>query len=186
MSRGAMRRFSPKARRNTDDHPLLEFHAPRRLFADTRDLNIDLLYESKDGLLPQGAEVNDLEAAYAGMIEPLLAFKRSHLANQAMALLAQVPENEEASVQLAITKLRMDSADWEGAEEALKQADSQIKSGSPIMGEKEEMMGLLYESLGNLDEAKKHFERSVKVEPMRPLPLRRLAELAAKDQSWTD
>jgi spermidine synthase/Tfp pilus assembly protein PilF len=186
MSTEAVRRFASKARRNTDDHPLLEFHAPRRLFADTRDLNIDLLYESKDGLLPQGAEVNDLEAAYAGMIEPLLAFKRSHLANQAMALLAQVPKKEEASLQLAIAKLKMDSADWEGAEEALKQADSQIKSDSPIMGEKEEMMGLLYESLGNLDEAKKHFERSVKVEPMRPLPLRRLAELAAKDQSWTD
>jgi spermidine synthase len=186
MSTEAVRKFASKARRNTDDHPLLEFHAPRRLFADTRDLNIDLLYESKDGLLPQGAEVNDLEAAYAGMIEPLLAFKRSHLANQAMALLAQVPKKEEASLQLAIAKLKMDSADWEGAEEALKQADSQIKSDSPIMGEKEEMMGLLYESLGNLDEAKKHFERSVKVEPKRPLPLRRLAELAAKDQSWTD
>src|SRR5215475_11430780 len=186
MSTEAVRKFASKARRNTDDHPLLEFHAPRRLFADTRDLNIDLLYESKDGLLPQGAEVNDLEAAYAGMIEPLLAFKRSHVANQAMALLAQVPKKEEASLQLAIAKLKMDSADWEGAEEALKQADSQIKSDSPTMGEKEEMTGLLYESLGNLDEAKKHFERSVKVEPKRPLPLRRLAELAAKDQSWTD
>src|SRR5215475_785507 len=186
MSTEAVRKFASKARRNTDDHPLLEFHAPRRLFSDTRDLNLDLLYEAKDGLLPQGAEVDDLEAAYAGMIEPLLAFKRSHVANQAMALLAQVPKKEEASLQLAIAKLKMDSADWEGAEEALKQADSQIKSDGPIMGEKEEMTGLLYESLGNLDEAKKHFERSVKVEPKRPLPLRRLAELAAKDQSWTD
>ena len=186
MSTEAVRKFASKARRNTDDHPLLEFHAPRRLFADTRDLNIDLLYEAKDGLLPQGAEVNDLEAAYAGIIEPLLAFKRSHLANQAMAFLAQVPKKQEASLQLAIAKLKMDSADWQGAEEALKQADSQIKPDSPIMGEKEEMMGLLYESLGNIDEAKNHFARSVKAEPMRPLPLRRLAELAAKDQSWAD
>jgi Tfp pilus assembly protein PilF len=40
--------------------------------------------------------------------------------------------------------------------------------------------------LGNIDEAKNHFARSVKVEPMRPLPLRRLAELAAKDQSWAE
>src|SRR5262245_15265074 len=154
MSTDAVRKFASKARRNTDDHPLLEFHAPRRLFADTRDLNIDLLYEAKDGLLPQGAEVNDLEAAYAGIIEPLLAFKRSHLANQAMAFLAQVPKKQEASLQLAIAKLKMDSADWQGAEGALKQADSQIKPDSPIMGEKEEMMGLLSESLGNIDEAK--------------------------------
>src|SRR5947209_13948807 len=91
MSTEAVRKFASKARRNTDDHPLLEFHAPRQLFSDTRDLNIELLYESKDGLLPQGAEAADLEAAYTGMIEPLLVFKRSNLANQAMALLAQVP-----------------------------------------------------------------------------------------------
>src|SRR5438876_7628101 len=43
MSTEAVRKFASKARRNTDDHPLLEFHAPRQLFSDTRDLNIDLL-----------------------------------------------------------------------------------------------------------------------------------------------
>src|SRR5207244_975491 len=102
MSSEAVRKFASKARRNTDDHPLLEFHAPRQLFADTRDLNIDLLYEAKDGLLPQGADVADLEAAYSGMVEPLLIFKRSNLANQAMALLAQAPKREEASLQIAI------------------------------------------------------------------------------------
>jgi len=55
MSTVAVRKFASTARRNTDDRPLLEFHAPRQLFADTRDLNVDLLYEAKDGLLPQGA-----------------------------------------------------------------------------------------------------------------------------------
>jgi spermidine synthase len=186
MSTEAVRKFASKAGRNTDDHPLLEFHAPRRLFSDTRDLNLDLLYEAKDGLLPQGAEVADSEAAYAGMIEPFLAFKRSNLANQAMALLAQLPKKDEGSLQIAIAKLNMDSGNWGRAEEALKQADAQIKHDSPLMGEKEELMGLLYESLGDIDEAKQHFERSVKVEPMRPVPLRKLAELAAKDQSWAD
>src|SRR6185295_2344255 len=39
MSTEAVRKFASKARRNTDDHPLLEFHAPRQLFSDTRDLN---------------------------------------------------------------------------------------------------------------------------------------------------
>jgi len=186
MSTEAVRKFASKARRNTDDHPLLEFHAPRQLFTDTRDLNIDLLYEAKDGLLPQGAEVADLEAAYTGMIEPLLVFKRSNLANQAMALLAQVPKKENASLQLAIAKLNMDSGNFGRAEEALKQADTQIKPGSPILGEKEELMGLLYESLGNIDEAKRHFEASIKADPARPVPLRKLAELSAKDQAWTE
>src|SRR5262249_29650931 len=185
MSSEAVRRIGTKARRNTDHPPLLEFHAPRQLFSDTRDLNIDLLYEAKDGLLPPGAEVADLEAAYSGMIEPLLVFKRSNLANQAMALLAQVPKKEDASLQLAIAKLNMDSGNFGRAEEALKEADTQIKRGSPILGEKEELMGLLYESLGNIDQAKQHFEASTKAEPTRPLPLRKLAELSAKDQAWT-
>jgi tetratricopeptide (TPR) repeat protein len=186
MSTEAVRKFASKARRNTDDHPLLEFHAPRQLFTDTRDLNIDLLYEAKDGLLPTGAEVADLEAAYSGMVEPFLAFKRSNLANQAMALLAQVPKKEEGSLQLAIAKLNLDSVDFGRAEEALKQADSQIKPDSPIMGEKEELFGLLHESLGNREEAKQHFERAVKADPMRPVPLKKLAELSAKDQAWDE
>src|SRR5205807_4793391 len=95
MSTDAVRKFASKARRNTDDHPLLEFHAPRQLFSDTRDLNIDLLYEAKDGLLPQGTELSDAEKAYFGMIETFLYFKRSNLANQSMALLAQAPHKEE-------------------------------------------------------------------------------------------
>jgi len=186
MSTEGVRKFASNARRNTDDHPLLEFHAPRMLFSDTRDLNIDLLYDAKDGLLPEGAEVADLEAAYSGMIEPFLAFERGHLANQAMALLAQVPKKEDASLQIAIAKLNLDSANLGRAEQALKEADAKIKPDSPLMGEKEEMMGLLYESLGNTEEARVHFERAAKASPRRSLPLRKLAELAAKDQAWTD
>jgi tetratricopeptide (TPR) repeat protein len=186
MSTEAVRKFASRARRNTDDHPLLEFHAPRQLFSDTRDLNIDLLYEAKDGLLPQGAEIADAEAAYFGMIEPLLAFKRSNLANQAMALLAQVPKKEESVLQLAIAKLNLDSTNFGRAEEALKLADAQMKPDSPLMGEKEELMGLLYGSLGKTDEAKQHFERAAKAQPTRPVPLRKLAELAAKEQSWSE
>jgi spermidine synthase len=186
MSTDAVRKLASKARRNTDDHPLLEFHAPRQLFVDTRDLNIDLLYEAKDGLLPQGAEVADLEAAYSGMIEPFLIFRRTNLANQAMALLAQVPKKEEATLQLAIAKLNLDSANFGRAEEALKMADTQIKPDSPILAEKEELMGLLEESVGQIDDAKQHFEKAAKVDPSRPVPLRKLAELAAKDQAWPE
>jgi len=186
MSTDAVKNFASKARRNTDDHPLLEFHAPRQLFTDTRDLNIDLLYEAKDGLLPHGAEIADLENAYSGMIEPFLVFKRTNLANQAMGLLAQAPKKEEASLQLAMAKLSMDAGNFQRAEEVLKKADQQLKPDSPLMGEKEELFGLLDEALGSTAEAKQHFMNSVKAEPMRPLPLRKLAELAAKDQSWSE
>src|SRR5262249_24436373 len=143
MSTDAVRKFASKARRNTDDHPLLEFHAPRQLFSDTRDLNIELLYEAKDGLLPHGTEVADQQGTYYGVIEPFLFFKRSNLASQSMALLAQVPRKEEASLQLAIAKLNLDSANFDRAEDALKQAEQQVKPGSPMMAEKEELWGIL-------------------------------------------
>src|SRR5260370_23437990 len=175
MSTEAVRKFASKARRNTDDHPLLEFHAPRELFSDTRDLNIDLLYEGKDGLLPHGAEVSDPQSAYYGVIEPFLHFKRSNLANQSMALLAQVPHKEEASLPLAIAKLNLDSGEFDRAENALKQAEPMIKPGSALMAEKEELWGILDDSLGRSGESKQHFELAAKADPTRPLPLRKLA-----------
>lgn len=186
MSSDAVRKFASHARRNTDDHPLLEFHAPRQLFTDTRDLNLDLLYESKDGLLPAGAEVADPEGAYSGMIEPFLVFKRTNLANQAMALLAQIPKKEPASLQLAIAKLNMDSGNFVRAEEALKEADMQLKPDSSLRGEEEELSGLLDDALGNATDAKRHYINSVNADPERPLPLRKLAELTAKEQSWSE
>ena len=186
MSTAAVRKFASTFRRNTDDHPLLEFHAPRQLFTDTRDLNLDLLYDAKDGLLPDNAEVPDLENAYGGMIEPFLFFKRSNLANQAMALLAQVPRKEEASLQLAIAKLNVNSGNLQRAEESLKEADRLVKAGSPVAGEKEELWGLVYETLGDTMQAKQHFELSVQAEPSRPLPARKLSEIAAKNQAWDE
>ena len=186
MSTEAVRKFASKARRNTDDHPLLEFHAPRQLFSDTRDLNIDLLYQAKDGLMPYGAEVSDPESAYYGMIEPFLHFKRSNLANQSMALLAQVSRKDEASLQLAIAKLNMDSGNLDRAADALREADSLMKPGSLLLAEKEELWGILNDSLGESESAKQHYELAAMTDPMRPLPLRKLAEMAAKDQSWTE
>lgn len=186
MSSDAVRQFASKARRNTDDHPLLEFHAPRQLFTDTRDLNRDLLYESKDGLLPHGAQVPDLETAYSGMIEPFLAFKKTNLANQAMALLAQVPKKEPASLQIAIAKLNMDSGNFARAQDALKEAAAQLKPGSPLKGEEEELSGLVDDTLGNEKDARLHYVESITADSSRPLPFRKLAEMAARDQSWSE
>jgi tetratricopeptide (TPR) repeat protein len=47
-------------------------------------------------------------------------------------------------------------------------------------------MGLLYETIGQAGQAKEHFQRSVSAEPTRSVPLRKLAEMAAKDQSWAE
>src|SRR5206468_9947352 len=34
--------------------------------------------------------------------------------------------------------------------------------------------------------AKQHYEMAAKTDPTRPLPLRKLAEMSAKDQSWSE
>jgi spermidine synthase len=186
MSNEAVRKFASKARRNNDDYPLLEFHAPRQLFSDTRDLNIDLLYEAKDSLLPRGTEISHPENAYYAMIEPFLHFKHSNLANQSMARLAQVPRKEDALLQLAIAKLKLDSGDLDPAGDALREADALVKTESPLFAEKEELWGILGASLGETESEKQHFEMAAKADSNRPVPLRRLGELAAKDQAWSD
>ena len=121
-----------------------------------------------------------------GMVEPLLVFKRTNLANQAMALLAQAPRKRKDRFSLAIAKLNMDSGNFVRAEEALKQAEAQSKPESPLTAEREELFGLLYEAWGSVDKAKQHFISSAMSDPSRPLPLRKLAELSAKDQSWKE
>src|SRR6185503_7097363 len=136
MSSKAVREFASTTRRNTDDHPLLEFHAPRQLFTDTRDLNVELLYERKDGLLPPGAQGN-FERVYAGMIEPLLFMNRSNIANQAMAVLGQVDREKRGFLPMSVARLNLDSGNLKRAEESLQQADSQIPPESPLAGEKE-------------------------------------------------
>jgi tetratricopeptide (TPR) repeat protein len=119
------------------------------------------------------------------VIDPLLHFKRSNLANQAMALLAQV-SGKDASLQLAIAKLKMDSGDFDPAADALREADSLIKPDSPLYAEKEELWGILSDSLGEPESEKQHFEQAAKADSSRPVPLRKLGEMAAKDQSWNE
>jgi spermidine synthase len=185
MSSKAVREFASTTRRNTDDHPLLEFHAPRQLFTDTRDLNVELLYERKDGLLPPGAQGN-FERVYAGMIEPLLFMNRSNIANQTMAVLAQINREEKGFLPMSIARLNLDSGNLKRAEDALRQADDQIAGESPLAGEKEMLWGALNDETGNTAEAIRHYELSADATPPWPVSLRRLADIHATDQKWVD
>jgi spermidine synthase len=181
-----VRNFADTTRRNTDDHPVLEYHAPRMLFTDTGSLNIDMLYESKVGLVPPGAEIPDPETTYGAMIEPFLALGRSNLANQAMALLAQVERKEEASLHIAIARINLESGNLQSTEDALTRASELIAPGSPILAECEELWGLVYEASGAFPQAIQHFERAVAADPKRDISLRKLAELHAQNQAWAE
>ena len=177
MGDDAVRKFAGTPARNTDDHPLLEFHAPRQLFRETRALNVELLYESKDGLVPEGADIGDPEAAYTSMVEPLLDMERPHLAAQAMGTLGQFKRADDTSLHLAIGQLAYDRGEMGNAESELRMAAENAKPGNPLIADIQEMWGLVRQRLGDSDGAIEHFKASVAVQPERQLPLKRLAEL---------
>jgi spermidine synthase len=171
------RKFSENAGHNSDDLPLLEFHAPRQLFRETRLLNIALLYENKDGLIPEGTELGDPERVYASLIEPFLDMERPNFANQAMGVLGQTPRSDDASLHLAIGQIAYSRGELENAEAELGKARASAKPGSPWLASIEEMRALIKEKLGDADGAIEHYKASVAAEPERELPLKRLAEL---------
>jgi spermidine synthase len=177
MGSDQVRKFSANARRNSDDHPLLEFHAPRQLFRETRLLNVTLLYENKDGLFPEGAELGDSERVYSSLIEPFLDMERSNLANQAMGFLSQIPRSDDASLHLAVAQIAYDRGDLAAVEAELRTAQEKASPTSRYIASIEEMWGLLEERRGNDEAAIEHYRLSVAAEPQRQLPLRRLAEL---------
>jgi spermidine synthase len=177
MGSDQIRKFSANAGHNSDDLPLLEFHAPRQLFRETRILNVGLLYENKDGLIPEGATVENQERAYSSMIEPFLDMERPNLANQAMGTLGQVPRSDDASLHLAIAQIAYDRGELESADKELQTALVSAKAGNPLVAAIEEMLGLIQEKFGDADMAIEHYKASVEVQPNRELPLRRIAEL---------
>jgi spermidine synthase len=179
-----IRGLSSTSRRNTDDHPILEYHAPRMLFKDTGALNIDMLYDAKSGLIPPGAVIVDPEITYSAMVEPLLALGREDLANQAVDLLAQVERREEASLHVAMARVNLETGNLSATETSLTQAAELIRPGSSLMGEFEELWGLMYDASGAAPQAMQHFERAVAADPNRDISLRRLAELNAQNKSW--
>jgi tetratricopeptide (TPR) repeat protein len=177
MGSDQVRKFAEGAGHNSDDLPLLEFHAPRQLFRETRILNVTLLYENKDGLVPEGAELGDRERAYSSMIEPFLDMERTNLANQALGMLSQAAPPGAASVHLAIAQIAYDRGELEGADAELQLARDSAAPDAPIVANIEEMRGLIREKFGDSEGAIEHYKASVEVEPQRLLPLKRISEL---------
>jgi spermidine synthase len=177
MGSDSVRKFSADAGRNSDDLPLLEFHAPRQLFRETRALNVGLLYENKDGLIPEDTELTNPERVYSSLIEPFLDMERRNLANQALGVLGQTPRSDDASLHLAIAHISYDSGDLEKSDAELVKATASANPGNPLVASIEEMRGLIREKYGDAEGAIEHYKASVDVEPDRELPLKRLAEL---------
>jgi spermidine synthase len=186
MSSDQVRKFATTSRRNTDDHPHLEFSAPRQLFRETRGLNVELLYENKDGLLPPGAELENPERVYSGMVEPFLNMERSNLANQAMGVLGQSERRDDASLHLAIAQIAFRRGDLDEADAELQKAAKAARPGNPAIAVIEELRGQLSQRLGDDDGAIAHFSAALAAAPGRPFPTRRLAEIYGAREDWVN
>src|SRR4030095_6438892 len=148
-----------------------------QLFRETRALNVGLLYENKDGLIPEGTELTNPERVYSSMIEPFLDMERRNLANQALGVLGQTPRSDDASLHLAIAQIAYQGGDLAKSDAELLKAKASAKPGNPLVAPIEEMRGLIKEKFGDAEGAIEHYKASVAVEPDRELPLKRLAEL---------
>jgi predicted membrane-bound spermidine synthase/tetratricopeptide (TPR) repeat protein len=181
-----IRKFAETSRHNSDDHPLLEFHAPRELFSNTRNLNVGLLYDTKIGLVPQWANTPDLQKVYGGMIAPLLHMDRANLANQAMGMLSQLDHREPGAVEIAMARIRLAANDANSADAQLKKASASMPSNSPLLADREELWGQVDESLGDSEAAIQHYLAANAADPHRPTPPRRLAELNGQKREWKE
>src|SRR6185295_12742405 len=181
-----IRKFAETQRHNSDDHPLLEFHAPRELYSNTRDLNVSLLYDVKSGLLPMNLQVANVQRVYAGMIEPLLHIGRQNLANQAVGLLSQMESPEPGLLDISMARISLDQGNAETAENQLKRTLDTVKPGNPLFADREELWGMVNQKLGKSEEAIRHYEAAAAADPLRPKPPRRLAELNALKQAWKE
>jgi len=181
-----IRKFAETTRHNSDDHPLLEFHAPRELYRNTRDLNVSLLYDSKIGLIPQGAQIPDMQKAYSGMIPPLLHLGRSNLASQAMGMLSGLEKLEPGTIEIAMARISHSGGNPLNAGAQLQKARDAMPANSPLLADREELWGDVEETLGDNARAMEHYLAAAAADPHRPGPPRRLAELYGTRKEWKD
>jgi tetratricopeptide (TPR) repeat protein len=184
MSTEQVKVLAENANRNTDDHPLLEFHAPRQLFEETRDLNMDLLYQHKGGLIPPGAEVPDFETAYRALVEPFLAMGRENLANQAMGMLGQAERKDPSTLHVALARINLDSGNLQNAQDSLTKASASQRPEGDIYAETQELWGTFYEKGGAVEDAINSYAKAAMADPQRAFSIKKLAELNAQAQSW--
>ena len=184
MSSDQVREFSAGALRNTDDHPLLEFHAPRNMFSQTWDLNMELLQDYKSDLFPPELPEEVRERAYVAVMKPLIEMGEAVFAGQAVRELALLERDAGESLYIAMARLNIDSSQFEQAEQSLSLAAEFSSDADPYATEREELWALLREQTGDRAAAIDHHMRVLSSDPSRSESLRKLAELSALTVQW--
>jgi spermidine synthase len=176
--------FVSGARRNTDDHPLLEVRAPRNLFSETWTLNVEVLGEYGSDVLPPDLAGPARERAYAAILEPLIAREQLDEAAQALRELAGMDRLSDVSLLVSTARVNIATGRYSEAGEALTLAEQAARDSDSYAADRAELWSLLGEETGNRQSAIQHIAGAASLDPSRTVYIRRLAELYAMDGQW--
>jgi spermidine synthase len=183
-STDGVRAFSESAPRNTDDKPLLEYSAPRNLYTQTLALNVELLNEYRDRLLPAGLTDAVRERAYVAIMDPLLRMDRFDFASLAVEELARMQRASDTSLYLSMASATIHTTQFRSAEEALEEAALTAGDADDYTAYREELKGRLLERRGDRAAAITHYTEAVALEPQRSDYLLKIAGLHAFQRQW--
>ena len=186
MSTEEVRQFSEAADRNTDDRPLLEFHAPRYLFAGTSNTNIALINDYKSSLVPEGIPDPIRERAYVAMIQPLLEREQFSVATRVINELSDMERSQETSLHIARARLIIGSDQFAQAEESLRAADDLVTESDVFAAELEELWALFHKRSDDPDSTIERYLRASILDPTRSNYLLELALANATAERWDD
>jgi len=179
-----VRAFAGSAPRNTDDRPLLEYRAPRNLYAQTLELNIELLNEHKSELLPAGLSDAVRERAYVAIVDPLLEMDQFDFASQAVRELATMPRTSDASLYLSAASVTIYTTQLQSAEETLEKSALATGAMDAYAAYREELRGRLMEQRGDRQAAILHYSRAASLDAQRSDYLLKIATLHAFLRQW--
>jgi spermidine synthase len=186
MSTDGVRAFASGALRNTDDHPRLEFSAPRNLFQDTWEMNVELLNEYKTAVLPEGLSREQRERSYGAVIEPLMDMGDAEFAAQALREYARMDRSSDQGLLIATSRLNILSGQLDQAEQSLLLAESVAAEPDDFAAQRHALWGRLYRERGEYARAIEHNLRAVVLDPSDSGYLNELAELHALDGQWAE
>ena len=196
MDASGARDFAGSPPRNTDDKPLLEYNAPRNLYAKTGSLNIELLNEHKTRLLPAGLSSAESEQALVAIIDPMLRMNRFEFADKAIRELARMPRGNDTGLYLSMASATIHTTQFAAAEDALLNAEQAAEMaaepatasvdgmGSNYAAYLQELRGRLMERRGNRIAAIRHYTNASNLDASRPDYLLKIANLYAVQRQW--
>ena len=160
-----IRKFAETSTAQHRRSPLAGVPCAARILSNTRNLNVGLLYDTKIGLLPQGAVIPDMQKVYSGMIAPLLHMERTNLANQAMGLLSQLESAGPGALEMAMARINLAANNPGECGNSVEEGPRRMPPNSPLLADREELWGRLLRIGATTEEAIHHYIAACRCRP---------------------